>query len=219
MTVVDKTLAVQYEAIHANKSYGVSGNLFLLPIQTLITELHPKTILNYGCGQTTFHEHLNLLGATYYRYDPGRPEFSKLPVEKADFLINTDVLEHIPEAQLDEAISKMASISQYALINIATRPAKEILPNGENAHCTIKTAEEWLPILQRHFPNVQIVHVKPGFSALFLTWDSPVKEVVEALTDMLIEMPLLKKRLAKAERSLSDRINAEFQRFKRRLSK
>jgi len=37
------------------------------------------------------------------------------------------------------------------------------LPNGENAHCTIWPAEQWLPVLQRHFPEARLLIEKRGY--------------------------------------------------------
>ena len=211
----DKTLAVQYQALHASKAYGTSGNVFRLPIQVLIAELKPGSILDYGCGRTTLHEQLNVFGATYYRYDPGIPELSELPVDGADFVINTDVLEHIPEAQLDAILSHIASLSQHVFFNIATRPAKEILPNGQNAHCTIKLATEWEDVLRPYFPDVEPVVTRPEHSVLFLTWDSPLKEAVVEL----VEARILRKKVMKAEKTITERVRDEGARLRRRLSR
>jgi hypothetical protein len=215
VSIVDKTLQAEYQSVHANKMYGVSGNKFALHIQVLISELRPKTILNYGCGQTSLHEDLGLFGADFYRYDPGIPDLSKLPVDRADFLINTDVLEHIPESHLYEVLSKIASISSRAFFNIATRPAKELLSNGDNAHCTIMTASQWKARLARHFPEVQLVFDRPAHSCVFLTWDSPMKDVLVALSNAQI----MQKKLKKTEKSIPVKVKDEFVRVKRRWFK
>ena len=177
-------LIAYYRNIHASKSWGTSGNRFSHPAQVLIAEIKPATLINYGCGQTNLHEELSILGAQCFRYDPAIPEVSSLPLTKADFLVNTDVLEHIPEAQLDKVISEMASISQRAFINISTRLAAEILPNGENAHCTIKTPDEWNQVLSRHFETVNTIYVEEGDFATFLTWDSPLAGAVADLVEI-----------------------------------
>ncbi|MCF7975665.1 MAG: class I SAM-dependent methyltransferase [Phycisphaerae bacterium] len=215
MSIVDNTLQAEYQSVHASKTYGVSGNKFTHHIQVLISELRPKSILNYGCGQTSLHEDLGLFGADFFRYDPGIPELSKLPVGKADFLINTDVLEHIPEGNLDEVLSKMASISSLAFFNIATRPAKEFLSNGKNAHCNIMTASQWKERLAKHFPEVQLVFDRPAHPCVFLTWDSPMKDVLVALSNAQI----MQKKLKKMEKSIPLKIKHEFVRAKRRWLK
>jgi hypothetical protein len=215
MGIVDEALQVEYQSVHANKAYGISGNKFRYHIQVLIAELRPKSILNYGCGQTSFHEELELFGAEFHRYDPGFPGLSKLPVEQADFLINTDVLEHIPEKQLDDVLSKMASITSHAFFNIATRPAKEILANGENAHCTIMTAAQWQTRLAKHFTAVELVYNRPEHSCVFLTWPSPMKDVLQILS----KAQVMEKKLKKVEKPVYLRVKTELARVKRRLCK
>lgn len=213
MSVVDRDLQAHYRSIHRSKSYGVSGDAFRPHVQVAVAELRPATVLNYGCGQTRLHEEIELFGARYFRYDPGIEEFSVLPLEKADFLINTDVLEHIPRASLDDVVGRLASLSQKALINISTRRAAEILPDGTNAHCTILSPEEWQGVLRRHFPVVELVSVRPGYSCLFLTWKSPLAEAI-ALLD---EVPALRRRLAKAERSIGTSVMKELRRLQKRV--
>ncbi len=215
MSIVDETLQAEYQSVHANKTYGISGNKFIHHIQVLISELRPKSILNYGCGQTNLHEDLELFGGEFYRYDPGFPELSKLPVDQADFLINTDVLEHIPDQQLDDVLSKMASITSHAFFNIATRPAKEILSNGENAHCTIMAAAQWQQRLAKHFPAVELVFNRPEHSCVLLTWPSPMKDVLQILS----RAQVMEKKLKKVEKPFGLKVKAELSRAKRRLCK
>ena len=215
MSIADKVLAAQYESLHKNKRYGASGHEFLPHIQILIAELRPDSILNYGCGQTRLQEHLELFGAKYYRYDPAIPEISKPPVDNVDFLINTDVLEHIPEEDLDSALSTISSISQHVFFNIATRSAVQILPNGKNAHCTIKTAMEWKWLLGAYFPDVELIFDRPGHSCIFLTWHSRLKELVT----FVAEFSLIKKKFKYYERPFFSRVKKRFSRLKRRLLK
>ena len=215
MSVLDKVLVTQYKSLHKNKRYGTSGHEFLPHIQILIAELRPDSILNYGCGQTRLQEHLELFGAKYYRYDPAIPEISKLPVDKVDLLINTDVLEHIPEEDLNTVLSNISSISQHVFFNIATRPAVQILPNGKNAHCTIKTAMEWKWLLGVYFTDVELIFERPGHSCIFLTWHSCLKDLIT----FVAKFSSIKKRLKHYERPFFSRVKKRFSRLKRKLSK
>ena len=215
MAIKDPTLAANYQSIHASKTYGVSGNKFKEHIQILIAEIRPANVLNFGCGQTDLQDHLELFGGTYHRYDTGFPELSTLPVDKADFLINTDVLEHIPEKDLDEVLAKMASITSKAFFNIATRPAKEILPNGDNAHCTILSASQWESILKTHFPDVQLVLDRPGHSCMFVTWPSCMAPILAALSQAQLD----RKKVQKAKVPISAKVSAEVKRATRKLFK
>lgn len=205
----------QYENIHKEKEFGVTGLEFAPHVQLCIAELKPKVILDYGCGQSQLFKALVFPSENYYRYDPAIFEISQVPVKKADLLINTDVLEHIPDEDLDEVLQHMASISRNAFFNIATRLAREVLPNGENAHCTIKTANEWLLVLRRHFKDVQLVVDKENYSCMFVTWNTSLYNVFPIVDDH----KGLKKKVGKYERPLLVRVLREFGRFKRRVLK
>lgn len=215
MAITNADYIKQYANIHKNKTFGVTGFEFVNHIQACIAELKPKAILDYGCGQTDMSQRLNLLGGTFNRYDPAISAISTLPVDSADLLINTDVLEHIPKQDLGGILQHMASISNNAFFNIATRLAREILPNGENAHCTILTADEWLLELRQHFPNVMLVVEKKGYSCMFVTWESSLKDVFVVLD----AHKSLAKKVEKYERTLSDRLGREFARFKKKVLK
>jgi hypothetical protein len=95
-----------------------------------------------------------------------------------DLLINIDVLEHIPEEDLDEVVGHMASLCRNAIIVIDTRPAKRILPDGKNAHCTLHTHKWWQGFLSKFFPTVVPIRVARRSRAAFRTWRrSPADEV------------------------------------------
>lgn len=87
-----------------------------------------------------------------HRYDPAIPEYAKKPGGKFDFVICTDVLEHIPEtAVVDEReehllsnlIREIYEYSDNTFFNISNRRAQQILGNGENAHCTVHSPAWW----------------------------------------------------------------------------
>jgi len=123
--------------------------------------------------------------------------------------------EHIPEKDLDEVRAKMASITSKAFFNIATRPAKEILPNGDNAHCTILTASHWESILKPHFPDVQLVLDRPGRSCMFVPWPSCMGPILATLSQAQLD----RKKVQKAEVPVSTKVSAEVKRATRKLFK
>jgi len=104
------------------------------------------------------------------RYDPAIPAHATPPAAPADLLVNVDVLEHIPESDLDEVIAHMASLCTDAIIVVDTLPASLILPNGENAHCTVHPAAWWQERLGRHFPTLVPIRVARRSRAAFRTW-------------------------------------------------
>ena len=82
-------------------------------------------------------------------FDPGVPELSNLPPARFDIMVSTDVLEHRPEDDLpwimDEMIGKA---ERFVFATVALYPAQKILPNGENAHCTLKSPEWWRALIE-----------------------------------------------------------------------
>ena len=74
-----------------------------------------------------------------------------MSVYRADVVINTDVMEHIPAEDINEVLGHIKSLSNNVFFNISTRPANQKLPNGENAHCTVWSDEKWLR--KKFFPD------------------------------------------------------------------
>ncbi len=131
----------QYELLHAEASeYGMSSIKYVPEISLVINYLKPKTVLDYGCGKSFLVNKLSEIhkDVTFYRYDPAITEISTLTLDKYDLIINTDVLEHVPEEYFDEVLKKIANLSDKAFFVLHHTLANQILPNGENAHCTVR---------------------------------------------------------------------------------
>ena len=74
------------------------------------------------------------------RFDPAIPEYSDNPDGKYDFLICTDVYEHIPEnssnseitvSPLRSTMDFISKLSDTPFLNISLRQAMQILPDGQ----------------------------------------------------------------------------------------
>jgi hypothetical protein len=165
-----ESLISQYKELHRNSHYGatsVKGAAWILPHIQL---LRPGTVIDYGCGQSTLADMIGDLGVAATRYDPAIPAYSAKPKILLDLLVTVDVLEHIPEPELDEVMCEMVSMARNAIIVATTHPARTILPSGENAHATIKPAEWWRDRLAAHYPILEpIAYGRPGRAA-FRTW-------------------------------------------------
>ncbi len=122
----------------------------------MIKFLKPKSILDYGCGKGAIIEELKnrYPDIEIYGYDPAIPGRDIIPVTKVDMIINTDVLEHIPEDELPETIGIISSISKNVYFNLHHAEACQILPNGENAHCTIKPPHWYHELFKKYFDRV-----------------------------------------------------------------
>ena len=167
-------------------------------IRGIIEVLSSKTILDYGSGKGRMHERQEIEGPDGIRhhntksfwgvesitcYDPCYAPFDTLPKGKFDGVISTDVLEHCPREDLPWIIDEIFSFAdEFVYMNVACFPAIRVLPNGENAHCTVESPEWW----QRLFED--IVKEFPGlryFASFHLSEKGSDGQLKEAIQMML----------------------------------
>lgn len=91
-------------------------------------------------------------------------------------MICTDVMEHIPLEEVDRVLAEIRSVSPNAFFNISCVKAAEILPNGENAHCTVRPARWWTARLGAQFDTVRKVRSFNPNSVSLVTWPRPDTE-------------------------------------------
>lgn len=142
-------------------------------IKRLIERTGAKTLLDYGSGKGQLYQRkpveVPAVGSwpsiqAYWGlqeiccYDPCYEPFSHLPNEKFDGVICTDVLEHCPEEDIPWILDELFSYARrFVFANAACYPARKHLPNGENAHCTIREPAWWRARLQEvsaQYPDV-----------------------------------------------------------------
>ena len=184
MAITNKDLVQQYSQLHQTKRYGHTANSYLPHVRACMVDARPNRVLEYGCGRSQLGEFLKAPGLTWLRYDPALPEFAALPAGPVDFVVCTDVMEHIPEEDVEDVLRHIASLSSKVFFNIATRPAKNILPNGRNAHYTVWPTERWVELLKKYFPEAEAVHVRPDYSCLVLTWKTPAGALIGEIEDL-----------------------------------
>jgi len=132
-------------------------------IKQWIEKTGAKTILDYGSGKGLQYETelkkkdgsaswpsvKAYWGTQVQCYDPSYPPFSTLPEGTFDGVICTDVLEHCPEEDMPWIIDEIFSYARkFVFANAACYAAKKTLPNGENAHCTIRPAAWWAELVK-----------------------------------------------------------------------
>ena len=175
----------QYRELYRNnQSYGKSSEELAETLISLIADKksadenwEPHTILDFGCGLSNVAEQVGeVLGLAAYKYDPAISSLSVLPVKNTDIVINTDVLEHLDIDEIEDMLSDIREISPTAIFHIATNKASAHLPNGENAHATVMSVEEWRGKLSEHFERVFVLPAKKS-RGLFITWE-PRQRVV-----------------------------------------
>lgn len=128
-------------------------------IGSLIARFGARSLLDYGAGKGGLYMMKNLRDSsgrshadirTFWNisnitlYDPGYEPYSAYPTGRFDAVICTDVLEHVPEEDLPWLVGELFGFADmFVFANVAAYPAAKHLPNGENAHCTIKPPEWW----------------------------------------------------------------------------
>lgn len=133
-------------------------------IKRLMDQTQARTILDYGSGKGLQYEPHRIKDDAggewpsimdYWDidevicYDPCYAPFSKLPTGKFDGVISTDVLEHCPEQDVPWIIDEIFGFAtRFVFANVACYPARKRLPNGENAHCTIRPVDWWREIIE-----------------------------------------------------------------------
>jgi hypothetical protein len=155
----------RYVKLQAERTYAGDNLLrHVEVIQHLVARYGAKTLLDYGSGKgrqyttvavkapdgTKFPTVPEFWGVEVTCYDPGYPPFARLPAEPCDGVICTDVLEHCPEEDAAWIVDELfAHARKFVYANVACYEAQKRLPNGENAHCTIKPHEWWAQMFAR----------------------------------------------------------------------
>ena len=79
----------------------------------------------------------------------------------SDAVVCIDVPEHIFIGDVANMLGELFSLAQKQLIiNLACYKAAALLPNGENAHITIRSPHWWkgaIDILSSNYPDVQVL--------------------------------------------------------------
>jgi len=130
---------------------GKSLTVWIKEIDQLMVTHDCKNILDFGCGKALFwpeHWKNKIQG-----YDPAVAKFNEEP-RSADMVICTDVMEHIPESSVDDALRHISSLSEkWSFFVIDTKKAKKKFLNGENCHVTIKPRDWWQNKLDKFCPR------------------------------------------------------------------
>lgn len=131
-------------------------------------EYSVSSVLDYGCGGSDwkmkgFDEGSRLSAVDYfeldqaYGYEPARKMDERQPV---DCVVSFDVLEHVFVADVPNVVRNMFSYAKKLLIlNVACYPAAAKLPNGENAHVTVRPPLWWKGMLDGIAPEYPDVFV------------------------------------------------------------
>lgn len=174
---------------------GVSLRYQAVRIKNLIDRTGARTILDYGSGKGYLYDlpEFKIDGTGQWPslidywdvdevicYDPAYPPFSKLPEGKFDGVICTDVLEHCPEEDVPWIVAEIFGYAKcFIFANIACYPSPDLLPTGENSHCTTNPSGWWQQLLS------ETAGKYPG-----VVWEVWVQELLQGSPGKAIEVRL-----------------------------
>lgn len=151
----------KYHAEHSDYGNGGAVKFHWQHINDLIKDTKAQTLLDYGCGKAEIYEVNDWGWPKPALYDPAIPKYDKLPEGPFHGIISTDVMEHIPKEQLPEIFDNIYTRAErFVYLGICTRPAKTVLSNGENAHCTIEPIGFWTTMVKKYAPKEVYTHIK-----------------------------------------------------------
>jgi hypothetical protein len=170
---LERSLIRDYEYFHSSNIYGFGGRHlpFLLPH---ILALRPHSLIDYGAGRSDIAYRLGAK-AQIERiacFDPAVPARAALPARTFDLLISLDVLEHIPEEEMDTVLAEMAGLARHMLLVIDIAPATAVLSDGRNAHVSLHDEAWWQARLARFVPAIRPVPIRRRNRVAFKSWDA-----------------------------------------------
>ncbi len=162
------------ESRNYKNAYDGSSTLgFIKSIKKIIEKNSINSLLDYGCGKAILYENEFKIGEEKIKslkkywgiktnlYDPAYKKFSELPKGKFDLTISIDVMEHIPETDIDWVLEEIFSITnKFIFFNVACFEANALLPNGQNAHTLVKKPKWWFNKFiefKKRYTNMKIV--------------------------------------------------------------
>jgi hypothetical protein len=169
-----RELLEQYRAMHrdGDPKNGIAAEQMFdgrsLPrqasrIKALVARTGARTLLDYGCGKGgAYHAPRFVDGLQTWNgireywgveqvkcYDPAYPPHADLPTGSFEGVVCTDVLEHCPAEDLPWIVGELFGFAEkFVFANVACYPAGKSLPNGENAHCTLRPTAFWQELFE-----------------------------------------------------------------------
>ena len=111
-----------------------------------------ETLLDWGCGRGDAYSSPHKLHQTWgikrkdvWLYDPAFERYHEKPTRKFDGVVCSDVLEHVPEAEVIDFITELFKHSKKVVwASVCCRAARKCFPYTDiNLHVTVKPFQWW----------------------------------------------------------------------------
>lgn len=169
---LEEKYVLEYKALHENTSFLERGYRYgygdgkathnkLSVISDIVKKHNAKSILDFGCGKAMHHIKEKIYDEMGIEevslYDPAIEQFKILSDKIHDGVICVDVMEHIPEENVDHTISlALSRVTKFAYFAISCNKAKDRLSDGSNAHVTIRSPSWWIDKFKNKNVNVYL---------------------------------------------------------------
>jgi len=137
-------------------------------IAKLVRHHSAKSLLDYGSGAGDawrqphrMHRELGLRWFDVTLFDPAFPEHDDRPMGLFDGVLCSDVLEHIPEEDVDVVVATLFQHARrFMWASVCCRPAKKFFPDGEtNLHVTQRPLQWWQDTIEERRPRDRDVSI------------------------------------------------------------
>lgn len=138
--------------------YGSKGDKWAKRVARLVRKTRSVSVLDYGAGKRSLERALWKIDVR--SYDPAVPGIDK-PPSRADFVVCTDVLEHIEPECLGGVLADLRRLALKAgYLVVALNEGNAILGDGRPAHLIVEPAGWWMERIAPFWSSVETMSCK-----------------------------------------------------------
>lgn len=165
MTLFSQQHIEQQKQIHEEcPAYGAASQVFAPMVSELVNANNIRTLLDYGSGQGTVPQNLELNHKLDVQlYDPAVEKFAEAP-KPAEMVICLDVLDAVEPDHVDEVLDDLAALTEkMAFFSINTQSRDDLAVGGVSEGQAFQPPEWWLPKIMARFELYYFSRIDNGF--------------------------------------------------------